>query len=62
MELNVKKVEERALRLFPVEYVNDGEDVLVPFTDANFEKREAYIKGWKDALLEINDQSYFWQG
>lgn len=63
MDLNIKKVEERAYRLYPVKYVSSDEDLLVPFTDINQEPRAAYIKGWKDAAAEINEQSnYFWQG
>lgn len=59
-ELIMKKVEQRALELFPVKYVAGNDDCLLPFTDANKEARGAYIQGWKDASLAMNKEIFFW--
>lgn len=51
----MEKVEQRALELFPVKYVTNEDDCLLPISDANLELREAYIRGWKDALAGRKD-------
>lgn len=60
MELNIEKIEERALELYPVKYASDDEDCLLPYSDENREAREAYIKGWRDAYYELNKDVFFW--
>ena len=51
----MEKVEQRALELFPVKYVTNEDDCLLPISDANLELRAAYIRGWKDALAGRKD-------